>query len=183
MKWPLQCSRLDVFVGIQAAPLVIGPFPWSSRCSMRAGDRSPPPHTSGHARPRGPSSVITSTAAGQHVSPGLPSRSRSRSRSRSLPESVVLTGIGVGVGVGKFSLTPTPARSRSLSQHFFYISLPAQDGNRDGNRTLRAHCRQLMVCRVRCSSRWGMRLFPGELAFNPTSRLDSRNRQRHSLWG
>ena len=28
----------------------------------------------------------------------------------------------------------------------------------------------------------GLRLFPGELAFNHTSRLDTHNRQRHSLW-
>ena len=29
----------------------------------------------------------------------------------------------------------------------------------------------------------GLRLFPGELAFNHTSRLDNHNRQRHWLWG
>ena len=29
----------------------------------------------------------------------------------------------------------------------------------------------------------GLRLFPDELAFNHTSRLDIHNRQRHSLWG
>ena len=29
----------------------------------------------------------------------------------------------------------------------------------------------------------GLRLFPDELAFNHTSRLDYHNRQRHSLWG
>ena len=29
----------------------------------------------------------------------------------------------------------------------------------------------------------GFRLFPGELAFNHTSRLDNHNRQHHSLWG
>ena len=29
----------------------------------------------------------------------------------------------------------------------------------------------------------GLRLFPGELAFNHTSRLDNHNRQCHSLWG
>ena len=29
----------------------------------------------------------------------------------------------------------------------------------------------------------GLRLFPGELAFNHASRLDTRNQQRHSLWG
>ena len=28
----------------------------------------------------------------------------------------------------------------------------------------------------------GWRLFPGELAFNHTSRLDTHNRQRHSIW-
>ena len=28
----------------------------------------------------------------------------------------------------------------------------------------------------------GLRLFPGELAFNHTSRLDTHNRQRHSFW-
>ena len=28
-----------------------------------------------------------------------------------------------------------------------------------------------------------LRLFPGELAFNHTSRPDNQNRQRHSLWG
>ena len=28
-----------------------------------------------------------------------------------------------------------------------------------------------------------LRLFPGELAFNNTSRLDNHNRQRYSLWG
>ena len=29
----------------------------------------------------------------------------------------------------------------------------------------------------------GLRLFPSELAFNHTSRLDNHNQQRHSLWG
>ena len=29
----------------------------------------------------------------------------------------------------------------------------------------------------------GLRLFPGELAFNHTSQLDNHNRQRYSLWG
>ena len=29
----------------------------------------------------------------------------------------------------------------------------------------------------------GLRLFPGEFAFNHTSRPDNHNRQRHSLWG
>ena len=28
-----------------------------------------------------------------------------------------------------------------------------------------------------------LRLFPGELAFNHTSRPDNHNRQRHPLWG
>ena len=29
----------------------------------------------------------------------------------------------------------------------------------------------------------GLRLFPGELAFNHVSRLHNHNRQRHSPWG
>ena len=29
----------------------------------------------------------------------------------------------------------------------------------------------------------GLRLFPGDLAFNHTSQFDNHNRQRHSLWG
>ena len=29
----------------------------------------------------------------------------------------------------------------------------------------------------------GLRLFPGELAFNHASRLHNHNRQRHSPWG
>ena len=74
-------------------------------------------------------------------------RSRSWSRSRSRPESIVLTGFGVVVGVGKFSSTPTPTRSRSRLQHFFISSLLVKSRwlvklETDGNRALRADCRQ-----------------------------------------
>ena len=37
---------------------------------------------------------------------------------------------------------PTPARSRSRLQHFFHDFLPSQEGNKDGNSTLRTDCRQ-----------------------------------------
>ena len=99
-------------------------------------------------------------------------------RSRSRPESVVLTGVGVGVGFGKFSSTPTPARSRSRLQHFFITPfLVKMETEHD---VLTADRHDGLTCAVLLSLR--LRLFPGELSFNRTSRPDNQNRQRHSLW-
>ena len=55
---------------------------------------------------------------------------------------------GVGVGVGKLSSTQTPGRIGVGYSTFLYYFLAIQDENRDGNTTLRADCRQPMVCRV-----------------------------------
>ena len=110
-------------------------------------------------------------------------RSRSRSWSRSRPESVVLTGVGVGVGVGKFSSTPTPARSRSRLQHFFiiYFLVKMETKMETKHFVLTADSHDGLPCTALLSL--GLRLFPDELAFNHTSRLDHHDRQRHSLWG
>ena len=125
------------------------------------------------------------------VGPGLRSRNRSRSRSRrrsrsrsrSRPESLVLTGVGVGVGVGTFSSTPTPARSRNRLQHFFVIPFLVKMESKieTEHYLLTADSYDGLPYTVLLSLR--LRLFPGELAFNHTSRLDNHNRQRHSLWG
>ena len=95
---------------------------------------------------------------------------RSRSRSRSRPESVVLTGVGVRVGVGysTFSLPFSflvKTEAKMETEHYVLTT----DGH-DG-----LSCTVLLAL--------GLRLFPSELAFNHTSRLDNHNRQRHSLWG
>ena len=98
-------------------------------------------------------------------------------------ESVVLTGVGVGVGVGKFSSTPTPARSQSRLQHFFIISflVKMETKMETEHYVLTADGHDGLSCTVLLAL--GLRLFPGELAFKHTSRLDNHNRQRHSLWG
>ena len=84
-------------------------------------------------------------------------RSGLRNRSRSLPESVVLIGVGVGVGVGKFSSTPTPGWSRSWLQHFFiiYFLVEMETKMEKEYYVLNADSHDAMVCRVRCSYRWG----------------------------
>ena len=104
-----------------------------------------------------------------------------RSRSRSRPESVILTG--VGVGVGKFSSTPTPVRSRSRLRDFFIISflVKMETELETEYYVLTADIHDGLSYTVLLSL--GLRLFPGELAFNHTSRLDTYNQQRLSLWG
>ena len=42
----------------------------------------------------------------------------------------------------------------------YHNFVASQDRNRAGNRTLRADCIHSMVCRVRCSYRWDLLLFP-----------------------
>ena len=90
-------------------------------------------------------------------------------------------GVGVGVGVDKFSSTPTPARSRSRLQYFFIISFLVEMETKMETEhfVLTADSHDGLLCTALLS--FGLRLFPGELAFNHTSRPDHHNRQRHSL--
>ena len=81
--------------------------------------------------------VFTRAAESESTGVGSFDRSLSRSRSRQIfidsdsgPESESVTGV---------------------CHNFFAI----QDGNRDRDISLRADCRQLMVCRVLVSYRWG----------------------------
>ena len=96
-----------------------------------------------------------------------------------------MTGVGVGIGVGKFSSTPTPARSRSRFQHFFIISFLSKMETKMETehyvQTADSHDGVRYSCTVPCTVllSLGLRLFPGELAFNHTSRLDNHNRQCH----
>ena len=82
-------------------------------------------------------------------------------------------------GVGSFDRS----RSRSRLQHFFIISflVKMETKMETEHYVLNADSHDGLPCTVLLAL--GLRLFPGQLAFNHTSRLDNHNRQRHSLWG
>ena len=81
-------------------------------------------------------------------------------------------------GVGSFDRS----RSRSRLQDFFIISflVKIETELETENYVLTADSHDGLPCTMVLSL--GLPLFPAELAFNHTSRLDTHNRQRQSLW-
>ena len=85
-------------------------------------------------------------------------------------------------GVGSFNRS----RSRSRLQHFFIIPflVKMETKMETEHYVLTADRHNGLPCTVRSYQlSLRLRLFPGELAFNHTSRPDNQNRQRHSIWG